>query len=336
MRKLEYLSPTSISVFLKSEDEFYLNYLCENRPPRDPQTLPMSIGSSFDAYVKSYLYENLFGKGHDPKFEFNTLFESQVEIQNRDWAKIHGQQAFKCYKASGALADLMLELQSAVGTPRFELEVRGSVNGYREGMKKDLAGITLLGKPDAMYINKNGYHVILDWKVNGWLSKRTVSPTPGYIKIRESNGIKKDHHKDCELVNFNGNIINKNYLEKYEDNWARQLAIYSWLVGVEVGSECIVAIDQLACSPSGFDFPYIKIAEHRSRISSNYQWQVFEVACDIWDRYHSEHYFKNLSKEESIKRCQWLDEQSKALRGEVDDNEKWFSQQMRNLNNRGY
>lgn len=336
MRKVEYLSPTSIATYLKSPDEFYFNYLCENRPPKEPQTQPMSIGSSFDAYVKSYLHENLFGKGNDPKFALDTLFEAQVEPQNRDWAKPNGLHAFKCYKASGALADLMLELQSSVGTPRFELEVRGAINGYREGYSKNLAGITFLGKPDVFYINKQGYHVILDFKVNGWLSKRTTSPVPGYIKIREINGAKLDKHKDCEIVNFRGNIINRNYLEKYEENWARQLAVYAWLCGVEVGLECITAIDQLVCSPSGFEYPFVKIAEHRTRISTDYQWKIFGVAENLWDRIQSGHYFNELSLEDSIKKCEYLDGQAKALRGEVDDNEAWFAQEMRELHNRPY
>lgn len=335
MRKIEYLSPTSIATFLKSEEEFYFNYLCDNRPPRDPQTQLMSIGSSFDAYVKSYLHENLFGKGHDPKFEFNTLFEAQVEPHNRDWAKPNGSHAFKCYKASGALADLMLELQSAVGTPRFELEIKGVVEGHKEGTSKKLGGVTFLGKPDVFYINKEGHYVILDWKVNGWLAKRTTSPVPGYIRIRNTSGKSEGPHKNCKPSNFKGMLINADiYLEQVQEDWARQLAIYSWLCGSEIGEECITAIDQLTCTPSGFEYPFVKIAEHRTRITSEFQWNVFTTAQSIWDKVQSGHYFRELSKEDSEKKCLYLDGQAKSLRGETNDNESWFAQEMRDLNRR--
>ena len=55
MRKPTYLSFSSMTLHEKDQDEFYLKYLCENRPGRLPQTGPMCVGSSFDAYVKSAL-----------------------------------------------------------------------------------------------------------------------------------------------------------------------------------------------------------------------------------------------------------------------------------------
>src|SRR6266404_6874123 len=80
---MEYLSPSSIGLFFSDLKEFYMHYLCPEKPPRDPQTAAMACGSAFDAYVKSYLYENLIGK--DPKFEFDTIFQAQVEAQHRDY-----------------------------------------------------------------------------------------------------------------------------------------------------------------------------------------------------------------------------------------------------------
>ena len=93
MRHPTYLSPTSISLFYTDLREYYLQYLCDNRPERMPQTAPMAAGSAFDAYVKSYIYENLIGK--DPKFELSTLFEAQVESQHRDQMRILGEYFFR-------------------------------------------------------------------------------------------------------------------------------------------------------------------------------------------------------------------------------------------------
>ncbi|KKL78173.1 hypothetical protein LCGC14_2027540, partial [marine sediment metagenome] len=78
MRTPTYLSYSSVSMFEKTPDEFFLKYLAENRPGRLPQTEPMSVGSSFDAYVKAALHTRLFGAGANAEYEFDALFTSQV------------------------------------------------------------------------------------------------------------------------------------------------------------------------------------------------------------------------------------------------------------------
>ena len=311
MRKLEYLSPTSIAVFKYSAEDFYLRYLSENRPTRDAQTKPMSIGSAFDAYVKSWMHESLFGKGNDPRFDLKTLFEAQVEKHNRDWAWDNGRHAFECYKHSGALADLMGELEQAVGTPRFEIEVRGVVNGQKEGVTRSLSGVTFLGKPDVSFNHKSGMNVTLDFKVNGYCAKTGVSPMPGYLRIRgaEYSG----PHKNCFVVAHNGMLINRDdRLENLKEDWATQLSIYGWLSGNEVGSDFITAIDQLVCKP-GANYPSIRIAEHRLRISEEFQWATFTIAQQIWDIVNSDHIFRNMTLEQSQNRCRVLDQQSLSM-----------------------
>ena len=94
MRQPKFLSPSSIGKWNDDREEYYLRYLADNRPPKMAQTLPMSIGSAFDAYTKSYISERLFGKDARPEFNFSAIFEKQVESQNRDWAKKHGKHAF--------------------------------------------------------------------------------------------------------------------------------------------------------------------------------------------------------------------------------------------------
>src|SRR5688572_30284209 len=113
MKNIEYLSPSAISLWKESQDNYYLRYLTDVPVPRDTQNLPMSIGSAFDAYVKAFLHDNLFGK-IDPRFEFDTIFEAQVESHNRDWALQNGLYVFEQYKQSGALTDLMLMLSSSI------------------------------------------------------------------------------------------------------------------------------------------------------------------------------------------------------------------------------
>src|SRR4051812_6811821 len=97
MREVKYLSYSGMSLYYKDPEAFYVRYLSENRPPREPQNAPMAVGSAFDAYVKSYLYARLVGKG-DPKHEFEFMFESQVEKQCRDVARVDGKAVFEFYK----------------------------------------------------------------------------------------------------------------------------------------------------------------------------------------------------------------------------------------------
>ena len=325
-RKVEYLSPTCIEKYTKNKTEFYFQYLCPNRPPRIPQTIPMALGAAFDAFVKSFLHEAIFGKGKDPKFDLKTLFEAQVETQNRDIAWKDGQSVFNEYKRQGALADIMLELSKAVGEPRFELAVSGVVNGYREGITTSREGVMLLGKPDLFFINSMGAHVVLDWKVNGFYSDWGASPHKGYVKIRNDLKNPNGSHKDAYLMMQDGIMINvAEYFELIQEDWARQLAIYGWLCGEEIGHEFIVAVDQICFSKT----KVCRVASHRSRVSKTYQWKLFALCQEIWEIVHSDHIFRDRSREESLMYCETLDKQASYLCGEGSEEDQWFAKATR-------
>lgn len=321
MRKPQHLSPTSLALFFENPTEYYLQHLSDQRPPKIGQTQPMSIGSSFDAYVKSYLHGRLFGNGHDPKFQFDTLFEAQVEPHNRDWARQNGEYVFEQYKASGALSDLLLELGKAVGTPRFELEVKGVVNGVRESSEAKILDVPLLGKPDLFYINHAGASVIHDWKVNGYCSNYPPSPMKGYVRLRES-GKNKGQHKEAQIMSWKGMMINvATLLEHNNKDWGQQLAIYAWLCGMDIGSDFIASIDQVVCKKSEPGNPVLRFAEHRCKIGSQFQWDVFQKAQTAWEIINSDHFFRDLSFEESQAKCQTLDGVSEALKPNTPEDE---------------
>jgi hypothetical protein len=319
-RKPTYLSPTSMALWRQNPDEFYMKYLAEKKPPKIPQNQAMSIGSSFDAYVKSYLYEKIFGKGNNPKFDLRALFEAQVEPHNRDWAWKNGEICFKAYESSGSLSDLVTELEGSIGDPRFETEVFGTVNGYREGVTLQIGGVPFLGKPDVYFINKKGARVILDWKVNGYCSKWGSSPVPGYIKCREYNKI-PDCHKDAIPAIFKGIVINlAHFLEDVNGEWADQLSVYSWLCGEDIGSDFIAAIDQL-CWRNG----NCRVAQHRARIHSDYQFKIFANAQKLWDIIQSNWIFRELSESESAERCRLLELRVNELLQPQTDEDKLFN-----------
>jgi len=129
MRTPRFLSPSSLSLFERDREEYYMKYLATVQAPKIPQAIYMSIGSAFDAYVKAELHSAIFGPGSDPKFEFDTIFVEQVEAHNRDWAREHGQYVFDCYKIAGAYDDLLDMLLESEYDPQFEFKVEGEVEG---------------------------------------------------------------------------------------------------------------------------------------------------------------------------------------------------------------
>lgn len=307
MRKRDYISPSGISLWLKDPEAFYMKYLADAKPPNDPQTKPMSVGSAFDAYVKAYLHKAVIAD-KDPKYEFEALFEAQVEPHNRDWARKAGFHCYIEYKDCGALQDLLVELTHASQQPRFEFDVTGLVK-----LTETSTGVVLLGKPDLHYANAESNMVTRDWKVNGYCGKNTTSPAKGYTILRES-GKPSKRHKDLVLASHKGMKINVALrLEDVNPDWARQISIYSWLCGAEIGEDFIACIDQLACSNNGTEMPNIRVAEHKTIVGKAFQLATYKQAEDLWDRCNSDWFFREVSKEESARKQTMIEDAAKLL-----------------------
>ena len=282
---IKYISPTSLRMFYQDRTEFFLHYAVRDRMP---QNQAMSVGASFDAYVKSYIAERLGITG----FEFEQLFETQVEEPNRVWAREAGAICFKTYKDSGALADLMGEISVARHTPRMESRVEGHVGE-----------VPMMGKPDLYFITKEGEHAIWDFKVNGYCSASGRSPTKGYINCRGSWG-RNGVHKDAQVMRIGGLLVNITCgLEELDTSWAEQLCIYAWCLGEEIGGKFIVGIEQLACSSRG-----IRVASFRNRVSLAFQAELRNRIVRMWTLLGRGHIFDDLTREESDLRCKALRE----------------------------
>lgn len=327
MRQPKYLSPTSVNLWRQSREEFYMKYLTDTPPPRPSQTQPMSIGSAFDARVKSHIASNLFGEVRS-ELAFEKLFHDQVESHNRDWAFTNSEYVFDSYVQSGALADMMAELELALDEPIFEFRLEKNI-------KHDtwLEGVPLLGYPDVYFINNDGILVIYDWKVNGYCSKSAVSPNKGYVKI--SDGWKgqqsKSHntpHKDAQLMLINGMNINiAERLNDLNEGWANQLTVYSWLLGCPIGSPFIAGIDQLACGKLSDGRPPIRVARFRSKVSEAFQQNLILEIVQIWQTIASGHIFDEMTKEQNDLKCADLDEMHKAFESD-NPNQEWFNNLM--------
>ena len=328
MRTPEYLSPSSLKTFEKNKDEFYLKYLADKKPPRLGQTAPMAVGSSFDAYVKSYLHHSLYGNyGSGDAYKFEVIFEKQVEPHARTLALADGKIVFDAYKRSGALADLMLDLNAAIGKPRFEFDIKGFV-------KTKVGDVPMLGKPDIFFISSEGARVIPDWKVNGFYSNSNTSPKKGYIKIRDgwdssvAKASNNNHmaYKDTYPVRRLGIMMNTGIdFEEVDAEWADQICVYGWLLGEEVGSTNLIAgIEQIVGNP-----PKLRIASHRATPSAAWQYNLLDRIERTWRAIKSGHYFEELTLEESQQRCQDLEDQAAALAG-GDDFAQFVNETTRN------
>ncbi len=301
MRKLEYLSPTQLMLWKKDPKEYYNKYLSEHRPPRFPQTKAMAIGSAFDARVKSYLYNIVYKDSHNPKFSFENLFESQVESQNRDWALANEQSVWSLYKELGALQEMVLLLSKSTTAPDFETRITGTVNGtFTDSKNQDSEpsnSLPLQGVPDVSF-SIHDLDIILDWKVNGFLSK--ASPKRGYIDILPG----KMKHKDVFIRMHYGLPCLSDAFENYYDDWALQLTTYSWLLGKPIVNRSLLMIHQIA-----WNSDKSRIAVHSGICSDAYQENIFREYCDLWhlvndydalDSYYSNNYSCSIDDLEDI------------------------------------
>jgi hypothetical protein len=318
------LSYSSLCLFEKDADEFFLRYLADHRAPRLPQEQPAAVGSAFDAYVKAQLNWHLYGRAMSPQFEFPAIFESQVEPQNRDFALDAGKRVFKAYKLCGAYADLLRQLQRSVEPPRFEFKVDGLIEG-----------VPFTGKPDCRFVLDLGQGripCIYDWKVRGYCSKYGASPSKGYAvcldgfvgKASRSQG---KEHAMYKAMDFRGLTINSGHMEFCCTEYADQLCLYAWLLGEKIGDEnTVLGIEELCAKFMGDgNPPTLRYARHRGRVKADYQQKLAERVKTCWQAITSGHVFSSLSREDSDARCQVLEEMATGLMSNGTALDDWFN-----------
>ncbi len=297
MRAPTYISPSAFMLWEKEPEEYILRHLVDQRPPKTPQELAAAVGSSFDAWVKSNLHAKLFGPGSDPRFEFASIFEAQVEPHNRDRAREMGLRCFDSYVHTGSYDELLALMENAKEDPQFEFSVNGT-----------LSGVPMVGKPDLRFLTQFDIHIILDWKVKGYCSKWGASPAKGYRMVRDglewpkpSRGAGKAH-KLYEPIDFKGLEISKTPMELCDKDWATQLSIYGWLLGEPVGDEnVVICIDEIPCKSRQDDNlpPLMRVANHRAKVSPDFQKDLFHRINDLWSRIQSGHIFTDVDRETS-------------------------------------
>lgn len=341
-RRPKSLSYSSLTLYEKQPEEFFLRYLAGSRAPRLPQESYMSIGSGFDARVKADLHSVLFGLGSDPKFEFDAIFVEQVEEHNRDWCLAASQYVYECYVHSGMYASLLALLQKSSEPPKFESKVEGIIGG-----------VPFNGKPDCRFVLQfpdfNPVRVVLDWKVKGFCSKHGASPSKGYALCTDGydalrlglnktkaapNGKPSASHNTSHKLyleyNHRGFPINQAFMETCNDEYADQVSIYGWLLGEEPGDENVVTmIDELVSKPVDGSYPLLRVATHKARVSKDYQLKLLARAQTCWAAVESGYLFPEMTRQENDDRCELLEDTSVGLQTDGTESENWFNECVR-------
>lgn len=317
-RRPQNLSHSNVRKYHEDPYDWVMTYLVKDRADKTPQTEPMSVGSAFDAKVKSELAKELFGEGAKPELEYEAVFESQVEEHNRDFAKPAGEHAFEAYVYSGMYQELLTMLLEAQDEPRFEFECVGKVGG-----------IPIKGYPDCRFIHKSGVAVTLDWKCMGFCSKSSVSPSKGYRLCKDGHPAKKPSrshnksHKDYLPFDMGGLEVNQVYMEDCKPIYADQLTVYGWLLGQKVGDENVcVMVDELVWKFAGSHrMPIGRVANHRGRVRKEYQIQLLERYKKVWRAVESGYVFTNMGRQENDDQCRQLERTARQLRMSGTDND---------------
>lgn len=309
MRMPVALSYSSLELALSKPETFYLDRLASTPSERRPQGRPAAAGSASDAILKSHLAHDVLGTV-PADLEYEALFEKQVEAEHRDWARGVADHVFTQYDESGAYGDLRDMLLTSDETPRFEFEVR-----------REIAGVPLVGRPDCYFVWKK-MPIVLDWKVRGYCS--SASPSPGYVLCRDGFAGKasRSHgkaHKKYEAWSWEGLDLSHAALNEMNPAYAKQTAMYGWLMGQSPGDEMFLAwIDEICGSPrvdDDKDRPSLRVATHRGPIAGSFQLEYLEQIKTCWQGIISGHFFSHLSRESSDALCELL-EQTALIRSQ--------------------
>lgn len=185
------LSPTAISLWQESRSEFYLRYKCG---VRGVQNEHMVIGLGFDQLAK----RRIVGVGEGGE---GGVVDGVVDGL-QDLAKRGGAECLERYEEEGGFR--LFERAESI---RCESVEKGQV-------VVDGVVVELTGKPDCVF-TIGGVGVVLDWKVNGYLTGGGRVGRGGVV----------------------GQVGEWSVIEGFEGvdvGWARQLLIYGIMCGVDV------------------------------------------------------------------------------------------------------
>lgn len=290
--RLTRISPTALSWFEKDPDKFVMYYVLGEK--RMGQTKAMAMGSAFDARVKGELEHDLLGV----KNRWEDLFQKQVDASLQEYTEERSLDVLDAYKRTGAYGTLLRILEGHVSEPRFEFDAAGIVR------INDL-DVPFYGKPDG-FTELVDCLLCLDWKLNGFESQ--ASPAAGYVSLRSEDGRDAGPHKNTFAIRKHGFKVAVG--ASLPKDWQTQLAMYQLMIEPDNKKPWVAQIEQLAYAKG-----ILRVATHCLSINPDFIEQIKQRVYKCWSAVVNDHYYPNLSKEESQARVQYL--------RDMDDDTAW-------------
>lgn len=206
---LKYLSPTTFIRYLNCPEQVRLMKVERviDKGGYD-QTLPMAVGTAFDALVKGELNRR-----------FNTV-EAMADILPQNRSAIQVAESIMLHYKMGPLQALKAE---GVGYTAAEQEVELEYEGVRS---------VCMGLPDLVLTDGT----VVDWKVNGAFSSWGAQPFEGWVRCYINGKDQGPHPKHEDGIT----------MEQINRDWAIQLYLYARLLGHRPGNKLRVGIEQIA------------------------------------------------------------------------------------------
>lgn len=276
-----YLSPSSMGMFYKQPNKFYLTRMAPNPFPPEPQGLPAAVGSALDARIKWH-YAKMLGKeaevrelairdSYNPEAAvmcrglnfYETLCKINIEPQWYDEAVSAGTMLY----------------QVAMKTPAVRRAVE-AIEIHKNFTLFGVVNVPIFMKLDAA-LAWEGKLIPLDWKVCGYGSQ--ASPKPGYKEIYDGMAA-VDRHK-----NYRPDIS----WEEIDLSWAEQLCTYGWGLGLSGAFPAV--IDSLVIRKTG-----VRVVHYEGWITESFQTSVRERYGKAWAALRDGSYIASLPSERGM------------------------------------
>lgn len=286
---VDYISPTSLKLFLSDPVAFYMQYVLKCKREAFPAEMQraMDVGTVFDSLCKRTIADAYGVRCAD----------TAAKITD-DAVRRRGEYLYKIYCDTGAMADLMLELKA----PAFDIKLEFDIQGG--SIERNGTVVPLRGIPDLSFRSADGRSIVGDFKTRGAFAENRISPTKGYRKYRPWPATPSaSRYKEYFATVIDG--IECNLSIGFADanrDWAIASVFYYALLGEDTGRPLVGFVEEV--TPWG-------VSSLRLPISKEFQTWVWDSVFDLWERLTSGWFFKDKTWEESCAICESLEKMSK-------------------------
>lgn len=277
-----YISSSSLALWEKSPEEWVMKYVVGIK---QSQTLPMAVGTVFDAMIKAK-FEALFcgGLGEDD-YEKYLLSSLQIYGEERETAILAGRETYVRYLKSGNYDTLVRCIRAG----QWAVELVGNITVKLPfGPNGEMVNVNL--RPD-MILHKLASDgtckgIVQDWKVNGFMAGAGASVHGGWAERCSIPPDKKAVNRGRAelLLPFEGINYNVSDMELMKEEWAIQLGLYGLGWGWEK-CEWLAWIEQIAWGPQNpnlADRP-MRVGSHRYKLSETFKSKLRTRVWKMWE-----------------------------------------------------